>query len=127
MDRAQELARRRRRHLLASAGVCDVRPEEWTRPRRAIADRCVQPRSCSLSGEGTRADSRATAGNSGEEGILWHKRVSRFKASEHGEYDTWWKAIGQDHIAQEEEYVDNLVKVVDIGKNEGKKGEFVRS
>ncbi|BGP23413.1 hypothetical protein Rt10032_c02g0848 [Rhodotorula toruloides] len=65
-------------------------------------------------------------GKSGEEGILWHKRVSRFKTSEHGGYDTWWKALGDNHIEQEEEYVDNLVKVVDIGKTEGKKDCFLK-
>lgn len=66
------------------------------------------------------------AGQSGEEGILWHKRVSRFKASEHGGYDVWYDAVGQNHIEQEQEYVDNLVDVVDVGKSEGKKGASAR-
>ncbi|GAA6037968.1 hypothetical protein JCM8097_009514 [Rhodosporidiobolus ruineniae] len=60
-------------------------------------------------------------GNPGDEGILWHKRVSRFKAREHGGYEVWWDAIGDNHIEQEEEYVDNLVQVIDIGKAQGKK------
>ncbi|KAJ8295963.1 putative CDP-alcohol phosphatidyltransferase class-I family protein C22A12.10 [Rhodotorula toruloides] len=70
--------------------------------------------------------SPSPTGKSGEEGILWHKRVSRFKASEHGGYDTWWKAVGENHIEQEKEYVDNLVKVIDIGKSEGKKDCFLK-
>ncbi|GAA5936631.1 hypothetical protein JCM3775_000151 [Rhodotorula graminis] len=65
-------------------------------------------------------------GQSGEEGILWHKRVSRFKASEHGGYDVWYDAVGQNHIEQEREYVDNLVDVVDVGKSEGKKACYLK-
>ncbi|GAA5884478.1 hypothetical protein JCM6882_005267 [Rhodosporidiobolus microsporus] len=65
-------------------------------------------------------------GNPGDEGILWHKRVSRFKAREHGGYDVWWDALGDNHLEQEEEYVDNLVKVVDVGKAEGKKDCYLK-
>lgn len=64
---------------------------------------------------------------SGGEGILWHKRVSRFKAAEHGDYETWWAAMGANHIEQEKEYVDNLVQIVDIGKDANKKGQSVPS
>lgn len=63
------------------------------------------------------------AAESGGEGILWHKRVSRFKAAEHGGYETWWSAMGANHIEQEKEYVDNLVQIIDIGKDAGKKGQ----
>ncbi|GAA6003145.1 uncharacterized protein JCM10292_002890 [Rhodotorula paludigena] len=65
-------------------------------------------------------------GNAGEEGILWHKRVSRFKASEHGGYDVWYDAMGDRHIEQEEEYVDNLVNVIDVGKDAGKEGCYCK-
>ena len=66
---------------------------------------------------------RAYTAESGGEGILWHKRVSRFKAAEHGDYETWWAAMGANHIEQEKEYVDNLVQIVDIGKDADKKGQ----
>jgi hypothetical protein len=49
--------------------------------------------------------------------------VSRFKAAEHGDYETWWAAMGANHIEQEKEYVDNLVQIVDIGKDADKKGQ----
>ncbi|GAA6019483.1 hypothetical protein JCM10207_001404 [Rhodosporidiobolus poonsookiae] len=65
-------------------------------------------------------------GQSGDEGILWHKRVSRFKAREHGEYETWWAALGDNHVEQEQQFVDNLVQVVDIGKAHGKKDCFLK-
>lgn len=124
MDRTKELAWRGRRDLLPAAGECDVRTEEWRRRRESIAHRCVRSNSCIDPRRERGADRDSRAGKSGEEGILWHKRVSRFKASEHGGYDTWWKAVGENHIEQEKEYVDNLVKVIDIGKSEGKKGQF---
>ncbi|GAA5967148.1 hypothetical protein JCM11641_000455 [Rhodosporidiobolus odoratus] len=65
-------------------------------------------------------------GEAGDVGILWHKRVSRLKVREHGGYDVWWDALGDNHIGQEEEYVDNLVKVVDVGKGEGKKDCYLK-
>ncbi|BGP14539.1 hypothetical protein JCM10213_001887 [Rhodosporidiobolus nylandii] len=68
----------------------------------------------------------APTGNAGEEGILWHKRVSRFKTREHGDYETWWAAFGDNHMEQEEDFTDNLVKVVDVGKREGKKDCYVK-
>ncbi|GAA5976332.1 hypothetical protein JCM10908_005462 [Rhodotorula pacifica] len=69
---------------------------------------------------------KAPNAESGGEGILWHKRVSRFKAAEHGDYETWWSAMGADHIEQEKEYVDNLVAVVDIGKEADKKACYCK-
>ncbi|GAA5868715.1 hypothetical protein JCM8547_003792 [Rhodosporidiobolus lusitaniae] len=65
-------------------------------------------------------------GNPGDEGILWHKRVSRFKAREHGPYETWWDALGDNHIEQEQQYVDNVVKVIDVGKKHGKKECYLK-
>lgn len=46
------------------------------------------------------------------------------KASQYGGYDEWWAAVGENHTEQEKEYVDNLKELIDIGKEEGKKGEF---
>ncbi|BGP38574.1 hypothetical protein JCM10449v2_002509 [Rhodotorula kratochvilovae] len=91
--------------------------ETFTLPQGSVTYEPAQP--------GGRAGASPT-GESGEEGILWHKRVSRFKSSEHGGYDVWWDAIGENHIAQEEEYVDNLVQVVDVGKNNGKKDCYLK-
>ncbi|GAA5829404.1 hypothetical protein JCM11251_005036 [Rhodosporidiobolus azoricus] len=94
-------------------GVVDT----YTLPQGNVT---YQPRA----GGGTQGAS--PTGNPGDEGILWHKRVSTFKAREHGGYDVWWDALGDNHLQQEEEYVDNLVQVVDVGKAEGKKDCFLK-
>jgi hypothetical protein len=44
------------------------------------------------------------------------------KTSEYGGYDEWWAAMGANHTTQEREYVDNLKDLIDVGKDEGKKG-----
>ncbi|GAA5982936.1 hypothetical protein JCM5350_001561 [Sporobolomyces pararoseus] len=70
--------------------------------------------------------SRSPTGQSDGEGIAWHKRISRLKTSEYGSYDEWWAAMGANHTTQEKEYVDNLKELIDIGKDEGKKGCYLK-
>ncbi|GAA6005223.1 hypothetical protein JCM11491_002626 [Sporobolomyces phaffii] len=60
------------------------------------------------------------------EGIAWHRRISKLKTSEYGGYDEWWSALGANHTTQEKEYVDNLKELIDIGKEDGKKGCYLK-
>lgn len=70
--------------------------------------------------------SKSPTGQPDGEGIAWHKRISKLKTSEYGGYDEWWAAMGANHTTQEKEYVDNLKELIDIGKDEGKKGCYLK-
>ncbi|GAA5909663.1 uncharacterized protein JCM6883_004592 [Sporobolomyces salmoneus] len=71
-------------------------------------------------------ESVSPTGQRDGEGIAWHKRISRLKTSEYAGYDEWWAAMGANHTKQEEQYVDNLKELIDVGKDEGKKGCFLK-
>ncbi|GAA6061053.1 hypothetical protein JCM10212_000096 [Sporobolomyces blumeae] len=71
-------------------------------------------------------ETKSPTGQPDGEGIAWHKRTSDLSVSEYGGYDEWFAAMGDRHTEQEQEYVDSLVDLIDIGKDEGKEGCFLK-